>query len=80
MDKYQITRNNSDFIVTLETGPTIGVCRTQDEAKQIIEIREQEDLILATARRLVKKAVKDLMRAHHIDRRTAQDWIKETVG
>ena len=58
----------------------IGVCRTQDEGKQVIEIREHEDLILATARRLVKKAIKDLMRTHHIDRRTAQGWIKETVG
>jgi hypothetical protein len=37
-------------------------------------------LILETARRLVKKAVNDLMRTHNIDRRTAQDWIKETVG
>jgi hypothetical protein len=80
MDKYRITHNNSDFIVTLEAGPTIGVCRTQDEAKQMIEIREHEDLILETARRLVKKAVNDLMRTHDIDRRTAQDWIKETVG
>jgi hypothetical protein len=58
----------------------IGVCRTQDEAKQMIEIREHENLILETARRLVKKAVNDLMRTHNIDRRTAQDWIKETVG
>jgi 20S proteasome alpha/beta subunit len=80
MDKYRITHKNSDFIVTLEAGPTIGVCRTQDEAKEMIEIREREDLILETARRLVKKAVNDLMRTHDIDRRTAQDWIKETVG
>jgi hypothetical protein len=80
MDKYRITQKNSDFIVTLEAGPTIGVCRTQDEAKEMIEIREREDLILETARRLVKKAVNDLMRTHDIDRRTAQDWIKETVG
>jgi len=43
-------------------------------------IREHENLILETARRLVKKAVNDLMRTHNIDRRTAQDWIKETVG
>ncbi len=80
MDQYRITYNNSDFIVTLEAGPMIGVCRTQDEAKQMIEIREHENLILETARRLVKKAVNDLMRTHNIDRRTAQDWIKETVG
>lgn len=80
MDKYRITQKNSDFIVTLEAGPTIGVCRTQGEAKEMIEIREREDLILETARRLVKKAVNDLMRTHDIDRRTAQDWIKETVG
>ena len=46
----------------------------------MIEIREHEDLIFETARRLVKKAVNDLMRTHHIDRRTAQDWIKDTVG
>jgi len=37
-------------------------------------------VILETARRLVKEAVNELMRTHHIDRRTAQDWIKETVG
>jgi hypothetical protein len=80
MDKYRITHNNSDFIVTLEAGPAIGVCRTQHEAKQMIQIRQHEDLILETARGLVKKAVNELMRMHHIDRRTAQDWIKETAG
>jgi hypothetical protein len=46
----------------------------------MIKIREHEDLILETARRLVKTAVNDLMRTHHIDGQTAQDWIKETVG
>lgn len=80
MDKYRITRRDSDFIVTLKAGPTIDVCRTQDEAKLITEIREHEELILATAGRLVKEAVNELMRTRHIDRRTAQDWIKETVG
>jgi len=47
--------------------------------RKVLEIREHEDLILETARRLVKKAVNDSMRTHHIDRRTARDGIKETV-
>ena len=80
MDKYRITQHDSGFIVTLNAGPTIDVCKTQDEAKQIIGIREHDYVILETARRLVKEAVNELMRTHHIDRRTAQDWIKETVG
>jgi len=80
MDKYRITQHDSGFIVTLNAGPTIDVCKTQDEAKQIIGIREHDYVILETARRLVKEAVNALMRTHHIDRRTAQDWIKETVG
>jgi hypothetical protein len=71
MNKYRITQHDSDFIVTLKAGPTIEVCRTQGEAKQIIEIREHEDLILATARRLLKDAVNELMRTYYIDRVTA---------
>lgn len=80
MNKYRITQHDSDFIVTLKAGPTIEVCRTQGEAKRIIEIREHEDLVLATARRLLKDAVNELMRTYYIDRVTAQDWIKEAVG
>jgi len=36
--------------------------------------------MLKTARSLVKKAVDVLMRTRHIDRPTAQDWIKEAAG
>jgi len=39
-----------------------------------------DDLMLKTARSLVKKAVDGLMRTHNIDRSTAEDWIKEAAG
>jgi 20S proteasome alpha/beta subunit len=63
----------------LKAGPTIDVCKTQDEAKQIIEIREHEDLILETARRLVKQAVNKLMETHHKTGRKLWDRSPSTL-
>jgi len=60
-------------------GVIIGAYKTEQEAQRNIEICVQEDLMLKTARSLVKKAVDGLIRMHHIDRPTAQDWIREAA-
>jgi hypothetical protein len=79
-DKYGITHDGYEFKVSQIAGVTVGRYKTEQEAQQNIEACEQDDLILKTARRLVKKAVDALIRMHHFDRPTAQNWIREAAG
>jgi len=58
---------------------TVGVYSTQQEALHEIEAFEQDDLVLETARSLVKNAVDVLVETHNIDRRAAHDWIREAA-
>ena len=58
---------------------TVGVYKTEREAEQEIEACEQDDLMLETARSLVKKAVDGLMRMHRIDRQTARGWVRDAA-
>jgi adenylate kinase len=58
---------------------TVGVYSTQQEALREIEAFEQDDLILETAKTLVKSAVDVLVQKHNIDRRVAHDWIREAA-
>jgi hypothetical protein len=78
-DTYRITSHGPNFIINHSAGMTVGVYSTQQEALREIEAFEQDDLILETARSLVKSAVDVLIRAHHIDRRAAHDWIREAA-
>jgi hypothetical protein len=64
-----MTPHGSTFIVNQSAGVTVGVYSTLQEAQREVETCAQDDLILKTARSLVKKAVDVLMRMHHIDRR-----------
>ena len=80
MDRYGITHDGLEFKVSQNAGVTVGGYKTEQEAQQNIEACQQDDLMLKTARSLVKKAVDGLMRTHNIDRSTAQDWIKEAAG
>jgi len=79
-DRYAITYDGSEFRVSQSAGVIVGGYKTKLEAQQNIEACQQDDLMLKTARSLVKKAVDGLMRTHNIDRSTAQDWIKEAAG
>jgi hypothetical protein len=78
-DKYRITAGSSEFIVNHNTGGTVSVWKTVQEAQQEIEVCEHDDLMLDTARSLVKKAVEEYMRMHDIDRQAAHDWIREAA-
>ena len=73
-DRYGITHDGYEFKVSQIAGVTVGKFKTEQEAC------EQDDLILKTARGLVKKAVDALIRTHHFDRPTAQNWIREAAG
>jgi hypothetical protein len=79
-DRYDITRDGREFKVSQIAGVTVGKFKTEQEAQQSVEACEQDDLILKTARGLVKKAVDALIRTHHFDRPTAQNWIREAAG
>jgi hypothetical protein len=71
-DRYGITQDGYEFKVSQIAGVTVGRYKTEQEAQQNIEACEQGDLILKTARGLVKKAVDALIRTHHFDRSTAR--------
>jgi len=79
-DKYRIAHDGSDFIVNYEAGVTVGAYETEQEARRGIESFERDDFMLDTARSLVKAAIDAYMQLHNIDRRAAQDWIREAAG
>ena len=78
-DKYRIAHEGSEFIVNENAGVTVGVYKTQQEARREIESCERDDFMLKTARSLVNAAVEAYMRMHDIDREAAHEWIKEAA-
>jgi hypothetical protein len=78
-DTYRMTVHGAEFIIGHDDGGTVEVYKTEKEARQGIVKCQRDDLMLKTARALVKKAVNALMRAHQIDRRAAQGWIREAA-
>jgi len=60
-DRYGIAHDGYEFKVSRIAGVTVGKFKTEQEAQQNIEACEQDDLILKTARGLVKKAVDALV-------------------
>jgi hypothetical protein len=79
-DVYRMKNHGSEFIINHNAGGTVGVYKTEREARQGMEDCRRDDLILKVARALVEKAVSALMRAQHINRETAHDWIREAAG
>ena len=79
-DRHGITDDGYEFKVSQFAAVTVGRYKTEQEAQQNIEACEQDDLILKTARGLVKKAANALIRTRHFDRSTAQNWIREAAG
>ena len=78
-DTYRITPHGPSFIINHTAGMTVGVYSTRQEALHEIEAFEQDDLVLETARSLVKSAVDVLVQTHNIDRRAAHGWIREAA-
>ena len=78
-DTYRITPYGPEFMVSQNAGVTVGVFSTQQEAQREVETCKQDELILKTARSLVKSAVDVLVQTHHIDRRAAHGWIREAA-
>ena len=78
-DTYRITPHGPEFMVSQNAGVTVGVYNTKQEAQLTVEVCEQDDFMLQTARSLVNAAVEAHMRLHNIDRRSAHGWIREAV-
>jgi hypothetical protein len=78
-DTYRMTPHGSEFMLNHGAGGTVGVYKTEAEARRGMADCRRDDLMLKTARGLVKKAVNALMRAHHIDRQAAHSWIREAA-
>jgi hypothetical protein len=77
--RTEFTSHGPSFIINHTAGMTVGVYSTQREALREIEAFEQDDLMLETARSLVKSAVDVLVQTHNIDRRAAHGWIREAA-
>ena len=79
-DKYRIAHEGSEFIVNESAGVTVGVYKTQQEARREIESCKRDDFMLNTARSLVKAANDAYMQLHNLDLQAAHDWIREAAG
>ena len=77
--KYHIAMQDSGFEVNRADGELVGVYKTERQARRTIESYKEDDSILETASNLIATAVKELMRTRKLDRRTAQNWIKEAA-
>ena len=78
--KYRIAEQGSCFEVNRADGELVGVYKTEWQARRTIDSYEEDDSILETASNLVLAAVTELMRTRKLDRRTAQNWIREAAG
>jgi hypothetical protein len=78
-ETYRMMPHGSEFILNHDAGGTVGVYKTEAEARQGMADCKRDDLMLKTARGLVEKAVNALMQAHHIEWQAAHDWIKEAA-
>ena len=78
-DTYRITPRGPEFIVSQNAGVTVGVYNTAQEAQVTVEDCERDDFMMQTARSLVEKAVDAFILMHHMDRRSAHDWIREAA-
>jgi 23S rRNA G2069 N7-methylase RlmK/C1962 C5-methylase RlmI len=79
-EKYRIAVQGSCFEVNQSGGEMVGVYKTEREARRMIESYEEDDSVLETASNLIATAVEQLMRTRKLDRRTAQNWIREAAG
>jgi AmiR/NasT family two-component response regulator len=75
-----MTPHGSGFVINHNAGGTVGVYKTETEARQGMADCQRDDLMLEAARAQVERAVSALMRTHHIDRQAAHDWIREAAG
>lgn len=64
-DVYRMTIHGSEFIVNHYSCGTVGVYKTEIEARQGIADCRRDDLMLKTAKSLVENAVNVLMRTRH---------------
>jgi hypothetical protein len=76
---YRMKIRGSEFIINHHSAGTVGVYKTEREARQGMEDCRRDDLTLKAAKVLLEKAVNSLMRAHHIEREAAHGWIREAA-
>jgi hypothetical protein len=77
---YRMKSLGSGFQATQTGGGTVGVYKSELEARQGMADCLRDDLMLKVAKSLVKQAVSSLMHRHHITRQAAHEWIREAVG
>jgi hypothetical protein len=78
-NEYRIRPDGLQFLVIDQAGERVGAYRTEREAKHQIDVCLSEDIMLESARLLVKNSVDSFMKMRNVDSRTAQHWIREAA-
>jgi hypothetical protein len=78
-NEYRIKPNGLRFLIIDQTGETVGVYKTEREAKSEIVICVRNDKMWDSARLLVQISVDSLMKMRNVDSRTAHYWIREAA-
>jgi hypothetical protein len=78
-NEYRIKLDGPQFLIIDRTGETVGVYKTEREAKNEIDVCMSDDVMWDSARLLVKNSVHSLMKMCNVDSRTARYWIREAA-
>ena len=78
-NEYRIKPDGPQFLIIDQTGETVGMYKTEAEAKSEIDICITEDVMWDLARMLVKISVDSFMKMRNVDSRTAHYWIREAA-
>jgi hypothetical protein len=78
-NEYRIMPEGPQFLIIDQTGETVGVYKTERQAKDGIAACMSDDAMWDSARLLVKNSVDSFMKLQNVDSRTAQHWIREAA-
>ena len=78
-NEYRITPHGPQFLIIDQTGETVGVYKTEREAKDEIDLCISDDVMWKSARLPVKMSVDSFMKMRNVDSRTAHYWIREAA-
>jgi hypothetical protein len=79
MANHRIKPSGPRFLIIDQTGETVGVCKTEREAKSEIDVCKINDAMWDSARLLVKISVESLMKMRNVDSRATHYWIREAA-
>jgi hypothetical protein len=76
---YRIRPDGPQFLIIDQNGETVGAYKTEQEAKNGIDVCMSDDLMWDSARLLVKTSIDSFMKMRNVDSWTAHYWIREAA-